>query len=194
MRDRRDAMHAHAMRRLEIDEQHPDLVAGVDVAHRQEHAIAVVARENDGPGIHHSDETGRATFVRTGRIATMVDRGEKEHIASFDKRFLLIRDFRSNDHLIHAIGEPRGIELLLQGPMLLVVNLAHVPLPERLKSWLIHPSTWRAVARRLGMTSTFAKPIDEALPYPPLAGADEGAHELAVDQRRDFFEIEVRVG
>jgi hypothetical protein len=77
------------VRRLEIDEQHPDLLVADDITHRQEHAVAIVAREHDSLRIHHPDEAGRAPFVRAGGITTMVDRSEKEHIAAFDKCFLI---------------------------------------------------------------------------------------------------------
>src|SRR6266481_3987804 len=118
------------MRCLEIDEQHSNLVAGVDIAHRQEHSVAVVTRENDCVEIHHPDEARSAPFVRAGGITTMIDGGEKEHIAAFDKCFLIVRKLRLDDHFLHSISQPSCIKSLLQDAMLCAVDLAHGPLPK----------------------------------------------------------------
>jgi len=48
---------------LEVDEQHADLAALRDVAHRQKHPVAVVIRERDGVLIEHSHEPRLAPLV-----------------------------------------------------------------------------------------------------------------------------------
>ena len=103
--DRGLAVHAHAMRRFEIDEQQADLAVAGDVAHRQIHAVAVQAGEGERAAVDHLHEAGIAALVRHGRVATVVYCAEEEEIARFDEALVFGRDFRQHDDVAHAVGQ-----------------------------------------------------------------------------------------
>jgi len=56
------AVQPQAPRIFEVDEQHTDFAVFQDVAHRQEHAVTVVARECDRPLVEYLDEPGRSAL------------------------------------------------------------------------------------------------------------------------------------
>ena len=67
---------------FEVDEQQSDLGGGGDVAHGEEHAVAVVAGEGDRGRIEDLHEAGRATLVRDRGEAVGSNRREEEEFAT----------------------------------------------------------------------------------------------------------------
>ncbi len=63
---------------FEVHEQQPDAPVAGDVAHGEEHAVAVVAGEHDGRLVDHANEACGAAFVADGRVAVCVDSAEEE--------------------------------------------------------------------------------------------------------------------
>ena len=74
-------LQPESTRSLHVDEQHADLCVGVDVAHREVHAIAVIAWELDGSFVDHPHEAHRPALIRHGWPTVGVDGREKEKIA-----------------------------------------------------------------------------------------------------------------
>ncbi len=119
------AVHAQAMGRLEVDEEHPDLMVGADVTGGEKHAVAVVDGKDEGSGIDHAHEAGRAALVGAGREAARIDGTQEEHVAGFDEGLLLGGERVAHDGVLDAIGEFNGIETLLQRALLVAVDFAH---------------------------------------------------------------------
>src|SRR5689334_4763792 len=97
-----------------------------DIAHRQEHAVAVIAREYNRLRVDHAYETRRAPLIRAGRITAMIDSGQKKHVARFNKGLCLIRKEWPNNRLLDPVSQPHRIELFLQRPLGFSIDYAHV--------------------------------------------------------------------
>ena len=113
------------MRRFEVDEQDADAGVAADVAHRIEHAVAVVAGEGDGAFVHDFYEAGIAALVGTGRKAAGVDCRQEEHVAALDEGLLVVRHFRMDDELFGGIRDAPGVEHVLECALRRGVKLAH---------------------------------------------------------------------
>src|SRR5262245_14041177 len=113
------------MRVLEVDEQQSDLVVPGDVAHRIEHAVAVVAGKRDRPVVEHPHESDVAALVGDGRPPLMVDARKPEHVPAFDEGLVSLADLGFDRSLFEAIGEPAGIEAILKRAVVRSVYSAH---------------------------------------------------------------------
>src|SRR5262249_45872258 len=102
-----------------------------EIAHGIEHAVAVVTGERDGLGIEHADEARVAALVRHRRSALVIDAGEKEHVAALDEGAMLRRNLGLDDAALDAVGEPAGVETVLQLAMARAVQSAHIRLSPR---------------------------------------------------------------
>ena len=116
------AVDPHAVLPLEVDEEHPDGRVLQHVAERQVHPVAVVVRERDRALVDHPHETGITALVRDGRLAVGVARGEEEHVARFDERPVRVAERVLDEHVLDAVGQPPGVEPVLQPPVLVAVD------------------------------------------------------------------------
>jgi hypothetical protein len=67
----------------------------------------------------------------------MVHGREKEHVAALDEVFLIGRKIRTHDQFFNPIGQPDGIEPVLQVPVIFTVNFAHPDSPYRLTEFFV---------------------------------------------------------
>src|SRR6266404_3740391 len=82
------------MRLLEIDEQHANLAIPHQVAHRIEHAVAVVAGKRDRLIVKNANKPWVAALIGHSRSALVIDSREEKHIPTFDERL----------HINHSCG------------------------------------------------------------------------------------------
>jgi hypothetical protein len=87
-----------------------------------------MARKHERRRIEHAYEAGIAAFAGTARLASRVDRGEKEQVEPFDERAVLVRERRAVQPLLDPVGESLGIELTLQPPVTFPVERGHAGL------------------------------------------------------------------
>ena len=111
--ERRYALQPQAVRFFKVDEQHADLAGLADVAHGQEHAVAVVAGEQDGPAVDDFDKAGVAAFVGDGGSAVVVYRGEEEHVPALYVFLVAIVHFVLEDDALNGIGQFSGVKFIL---------------------------------------------------------------------------------
>ena len=95
------------------------------VAEREVHAVPVPARERDRPVVDDADEARLAALVRALRPALLVGRSEEEHVHSLDERAIVVVDPVPHGALGQPIGDPAGVESILEVARLLVVALGH---------------------------------------------------------------------
>jgi hypothetical protein len=125
--DASDALHANTMRPFEIDKQQADLVVADKIAHRIEHAVAIVGGERQRLAIEHAHKTRFAAFVGHRRPALVIDGGEPEHVAALDERLVLRRDLGVEHAVLDVVGQPPHVETILQRAMIWTVKPAHAP-------------------------------------------------------------------
>src|SRR5215208_4491622 len=121
--DRRDAVQAQALPNLEVDEQQADVTVDEHVAHREIHAVAVVARERNRPFVEDADEAGLAALVRAVGPPVGVGGSNEDHVAALDERAVVLVDGPARDELlVDAVGEPARVEAVLQAARAVVVG------------------------------------------------------------------------
>ena len=125
LRDRGNAAHPQTLRAREVDEQDPELRVLEQVPHRQVHPVAVVARERERPLVDHANESRLASFVRALWQPVLVRRREEEHVARLDERAIVGVERLAVDALLDPVGEPPGVELVLERAVSLVVEIGH---------------------------------------------------------------------
>ena len=92
---------------------------------RQVHAVAVVARERERPLVDDADEPGIAALVGALRHAVLVGRREEEHVARLDERAVVGVEPVAIEPLLDPVGEPAGVEPVLQATVPVVVEVGH---------------------------------------------------------------------
>jgi len=110
---------------LERDEQQTDLGVDEHGAERDEHPVAVVARERDRPVVEHLHEPRVAALVGAVRAAPLVGRGDEQHVDALDERPVVVVDPVGHLALLEPIGEPARVEVVLQGAAALVVEAVY---------------------------------------------------------------------
>ena len=75
--------------------------------------------------VQHAHETGVARFVGAVGMAALVHRGDEEHVQALDEILVAGHDTVLHDGFIEPVGETSGIELVLQLPVSIVVNVGH---------------------------------------------------------------------
>ena len=127
--DRGRRMQPQPVGCLEVDEQQPDLgtraATRIDVAHRQEHPVAVVAREHDRVLVLDVHHAGRPALVRHGRPAVGTDRREEEEVARLDERPPVVVDALGDDRHLMGVGQSTGVELVLERSLGRAVEVTH---------------------------------------------------------------------
>src|ERR1051326_1786022 len=102
------------MRRLIDDEQHAALVVPVQVTDGIEHAVALLALKSGAPAVEDTKKSRVAALIRHGWSTLMIDGRQKEHVAAFDERLVLGRDFREHYACFDIVGKTPCIEAILQ--------------------------------------------------------------------------------
>jgi len=100
-----------------------------DIAHGQEHPVAVVAREHQCRAIDNLNKARVAAFVRDRRLPLVIDGRKEEHVPGFDEAFRFLVKLRLARELLDAIGHVARAEHILQCTMLFTVESAHVCSP-----------------------------------------------------------------
>lgn len=118
-------MDTYAMRRLKVHQQHADLIIQGNIAHRQEHAVAVVAWISQSTLIEHFDETGMPALIGTGGISSMIDGAQEEHVATFYEIPVSCVYLMTDNVVMHGIGKLHCVELLLECPVLFAIKFIH---------------------------------------------------------------------
>ena len=121
-------LYAQAVGRFEIDEQHPDPAARAHVAEREEHPVAVVARERQCGRIDHVHETGVPALIGAGRLPLGIHRSQEEHVPALDERPFGRLDLGVHDRVHEAVGELPGLELVLKRALLVGIEVGHATL------------------------------------------------------------------
>ena len=119
----------HPVGLLEVHEQHADASVAGDVAHRQEHAVAVVARERQRGVVDDPHEAGGAALVRHRRVAAAVDRAEEEERPRRDERLRLVVEGGLHRDRRQRVGDGPAVEPVLERALLLPVERIHVEAP-----------------------------------------------------------------
>src|SRR5205807_8965722 len=119
---RGDAVDAHAIRALEVDEQHADLRVHEHVPETAEHAVSVVARERERVLVDDPHEARLPALVRAVRPAVGVGGGEEEHRDAFDERAVVVAERVVDGDLLEAAGDPPAVEAVLELPRPVVVH------------------------------------------------------------------------
>src|SRR5450759_5498117 len=122
---RGDAVHAQAVRMLEVDEEHPEVRVHDGVPEAAEHAVAVIAREGQRLLVEDADKAGAPTLVGAVRPTVSVGGGEEEHRASFDEGPVVIGERVVHRDLLEAVGDPTAVETVLEVPCTRVVQVGH---------------------------------------------------------------------
>ena len=107
-------MHTYTMRGFEVNKQHADFGIPLNIAHRQKHAVTVIAGKGQCLRIDDSHQAGVAALVRAGWITAMVDGGEKEKVPALDKGLMLFAHLVFDDDLLQAVSQITGIVPVLQ--------------------------------------------------------------------------------
>ena len=118
-------MGADPMGAFEVHEQQPDPTVTGDVAHGEEHAVAVVAGEHDRGPVDDPYEPGGSSLVGHGRVAVGVDGAEEEERSGLDEGGRLVVDLGLDDDGFEHVGDPAAVELVLQNALLFSVEAAH---------------------------------------------------------------------
>jgi len=105
-----------------FDEEQPDLRVRKDVAEREVHAVAVVAREGDRPLVEDAHEARIAALVGALREAVRIGGCEEEHVARLDEGAVVFVDRLVHDPFLDAIGQPARVEAVLLAPVAVVVD------------------------------------------------------------------------
>ena len=98
---------------MRVDEQ---------VAGRQVHAVAVVARKRERALVEHADEAGLAALVRALRPPLGVGGRDEDHVARLDERAVVLVDGLVHDALVDPVGEAARVEAILEPPVAVVVE------------------------------------------------------------------------
>jgi len=109
-----DPLQAQAMRLLKVDKEHADLLIPEQVTHRIEHAVAIVTGKDDRLVIDNTNKAGIAALIGHCWSTLMINGRQKEHIAAFNERLMLGRDFGEYDARFDIVGKPPRIEAVLQ--------------------------------------------------------------------------------
>jgi hypothetical protein len=78
-----------------------------------EHAVAVVTRKGDGLSIDNANKPRITALIGHGWSALMINGRHKEHVAAFNERLMLGRDFAEHDTRFDIVGKPPCIETVL---------------------------------------------------------------------------------
>jgi hypothetical protein len=109
-----DALQAQTMRLLKVDKEHADLRISKQITHRIEHAVTIVTRKDDGLTIDNANKPGIAALLGHGWSALMINARQKEHVAAFNERLMLGREFGEHHARFDIVGKPPCIEAVLQ--------------------------------------------------------------------------------
>ena len=107
---------------FEVDEQQSDLGGGGDVAHGEEHAVAVVAGEGDRGRIEDFHEAGRPALVRDGGEAVGSHRREEEEFSASQEVGCVVIEFGLDGDGLERVGKRPRVEVVLECSMVLVVE------------------------------------------------------------------------
>jgi hypothetical protein len=108
------ALKAQPVWLFEIDEQHADLRVPEQVTHGIKHAVAVVAGKRNSLAVEDANEPRIATLLRDRGSALVIYGRQKEHLAAFDERLVLWRNFRQHHAFFNIVSKPPCVEALLQ--------------------------------------------------------------------------------
>ena len=95
------------------------------VAEREVHAVAVVARERERVLVDHAHEARVAALVGALRHPVLVGGREEEHVARLDERAVVVVERVAEDALLDPVGEPARVEAVLELSVPLVVDVGH---------------------------------------------------------------------
>jgi hypothetical protein len=123
--DARVALHAHAVRCREVDEEQTHLGVLRDVAGGVEHPVTVEKREGDGVRVECAHETRIATLLRHRRTALVVDGPGEEHVTALDERTVHFRELAVDGEGLDPVGDPAGVVLVLEDAVPGTVKTAH---------------------------------------------------------------------
>jgi len=117
-------MHPKTPGCLEIDEEETHEGLLHHVAHRQEHAVAVVAWQQQVIAVD-PDEALRTALLAHGRLAGGVDSRQEQHLAFRDEGSIGLRKPYADDCALLRVSQTARTETVLQRPLLRRVEAVH---------------------------------------------------------------------
>jgi len=112
-RDAGRAIHADALRILEIQEQQPDMGVDEYVSPGSVHAVPVVIRNGQSAIVQDADEPGQAALVGAVGVAVGISGSNEEHRTALNERAVLVGECGTNGYLRQPIGDgPRFARIL----------------------------------------------------------------------------------
>src|SRR5688500_7314955 len=102
----------------------------MEIPDRQVHPVTIVVRKSERVIVDRPHEPRISTFVRAGRAARIVGGRDEEHVERGDEFTVRWSEGIVYLHLLEPVGQPPGVEPVLELAAPLVVDARHETLPD----------------------------------------------------------------